>query len=35
VNILLEELGLKYTVHAIDISKNVQKEDWFLDINRA
>lgn len=35
VNILLEELGLKYTVHSIDISKNVQKEEWFLKINRA
>jgi len=31
---MLEELGLKYTVHKIDISKNVQKEPWFLDINR-
>lgn len=35
VNILLEELGLKYTVHSIAISKNVQKEEWFLKINRA
>lgn len=33
INILLEELGLDYTVHGIDISKNVQKEDWFLAIN--
>ena len=33
VSILLEELGLKYETKAIDISKNVQKEDWFLKIN--
>lgn len=35
VNILCEELGLNYTVHNIEISKNVQKEDWYLEINRA
>ncbi|KAF2161760.1 hypothetical protein M409DRAFT_69564 [Zasmidium cellare ATCC 36951] len=29
----LEELGLKYEVTHIDISKNTQKEQWFLDIN--
>ena len=29
----LEELGLEYTAHAIDLSKNVQKEDWFLALN--
>lgn len=34
VSIVLEELGLKYQVEPIDISKNVQKEDWFLRINR-
>ena len=34
ISCMLEELGLKYTVHKIDISKNVQKEPWFLDINR-
>ncbi|KAI1080690.1 glutathione S-transferase GstA [Whalleya microplaca] len=33
VSILLEELGLKYQVTAIDISKNTQKEPWFLEIN--
>ncbi|KAK8206641.1 Glutathione S-transferase 2 [Zalaria obscura] len=33
VNCLLEELGLGYTVHKIDIAKNVQKEEWFLKIN--
>ncbi|RYP42357.1 hypothetical protein DL767_000279 [Monosporascus sp. MG133] len=33
VSILLEELGLKYDVTAIDISKNTQKEPWFLEIN--
>lgn len=32
-SILLEELGLPYEVHAIDISKNTQKEPWFLEIN--
>ncbi|KAF3770934.1 glutathione S-transferase [Cryphonectria parasitica EP155] len=33
VSILLEELGLSYQTTSIDITKNVQKEDWFLDIN--
>ncbi|KAH8842389.1 hypothetical protein MCOR27_003617 [Pyricularia oryzae] len=33
VSILLEELGLEYQVTKIDIMKNVQKEQWFLDIN--
>ncbi|KAH8664177.1 glutathione S-transferase [Xylariales sp. PMI_506] len=33
VSILLEELGLKYETIAIDISKNIQKEPWFLEIN--
>ncbi|KAK2605012.1 hypothetical protein N8I77_007892 [Diaporthe amygdali] len=33
VNICLEELGLDYQVHKIDIAKNVQKEPWFLEIN--
>lgn len=35
VSITLEELGLKYETHKIDISKNEQKEDWFLRINRT
>lgn len=34
VHIALEELGLNYEVHKIDISKNIQKEPWFLEINR-
>ncbi|ROW06079.1 hypothetical protein VMCG_04566 [Cytospora schulzeri] len=33
VSILLEELGLQYETTAVDISKGVQKEDWFLEIN--
>lgn len=33
VSILLEELGLKYNVHRIDLSKGVQKEKWFLEMN--
>ncbi|KAK1654939.1 glutathione S-transferase [Colletotrichum phormii] len=33
VSILLEELGLDYQVTPIDISKNTQKEPWFLEIN--
>lgn len=31
--IVLEELGLQYKVEKVDISKNTQKEQWFLDIN--
>lgn len=31
--VVLEELGLKYSVVAIDMGKNEQKEPWFLDIN--
>ena len=33
VSILLEELELKYNLHKIDLSKNVQKEKWFLSLN--
>ncbi|KAK4127964.1 glutathione S-transferase [Parathielavia appendiculata] len=33
VSMLLEALGLPYKVTAIDISKNTQKEPWFLEIN--
>jgi len=33
ISILLEELGLPYKTHKIDISKNTQKEDWFRAIN--
>lgn len=32
-SITLEELGLPYKVENIQISKNVQKEHWFLRIN--
>lgn len=35
VSITLEELGLKYETHKIDISTNAQKEDWYLRINRG
>ncbi|KAF2101363.1 glutathione S-transferase [Rhizodiscina lignyota] len=33
ISITLEELGLPYKVQKIDISKNTQKEPWFLEIN--
>lgn len=33
INILLEELSLSYTVHAINIAKNEQKTPSFLSIN--
>ncbi|KAK5020142.1 Glutathione S-transferase 2 [Cryomyces antarcticus] len=33
ISITLEELGLPYNVHKIDISKNTQKEPFFLEIN--
>ncbi|KAK5685171.1 Glutathione S-transferase 2 [Elasticomyces elasticus] len=33
ISITLEELDLKYEWTKIDISKNTQKEQWFLDIN--
>lgn len=33
ISITLEELGLPYTVKKIEISKNTQKEEWFLKIN--
>ncbi len=32
-SVTLEELELPYRVHAIDLSKNVQKEEWFLALN--
>ena len=31
--IVLEELGVPYEVQAINIMKNEQKEDWYLEIN--
>ncbi|KAH8595603.1 putative disulfide bond reductase yfcG [Bisporella sp. PMI_857] len=33
ISITLEELGLPYKVTKIEISKNTQKEPWFLEIN--
>ena len=33
VAILLEELGVPYTVRALSLAKNEQKEAWFLAIN--
>lgn len=30
VSILLEETGLPYTVKPIDLSKGVQREEWYL-----
>jgi glutathione S-transferase len=33
ITLALEELNLKYTTHTIDLWKNAQKEDWFLEIN--
>ncbi len=32
-SILVEELQTPYKVHAISLSKNEQKEEWFLKIN--
>lgn len=32
---VLEALGLKYETNHIDISKNTQKEEWYLKINRT
>lgn len=33
VSILLEELGLEYLVHKINMGKNEQKESWFIRLN--
>jgi len=33
ISIALEELGLPYNVHAIDLGSGEQKEPWFLKIN--
>jgi len=33
ISIALEELGIPYRVHKVDITKNTQKEPWFLEIN--
>ena len=32
VSVLLEEIGMAYTTHHVDIMKGDQKEDWFLKI---
>ena len=32
-SILLEELQIPYKIHAINLSKVEQKEDWFVKIN--
>jgi glutathione S-transferase len=32
-SVTLEELALPYEVHAIEMSKGMQKEPWFLKIN--
>ena len=32
-SIVLEELEIPYKVHTINMSKNEQKEEWFLKIN--
>lgn len=33
ISIALEELGFEYNARNIDLGKNEQKEDWYLDIN--
>lgn len=33
VSIALEELGLDYETHPIDLDKKVQKEPWYLELN--
>jgi glutathione S-transferase len=33
VSVLLEEIGMEYTVHHVDIFEGTQKEDWYLKIN--
>ncbi len=33
VSIALEEMGLAYTVRAIDLGRKEQKEPWYLEIN--
>ncbi len=32
-SVTLEELGIPYKVHAIELSKQTQKEPWFLELN--
>jgi len=33
VSIALEELGIPYTVHKLDLSKGEQKQDWYVRLN--
>jgi GSH-dependent disulfide-bond oxidoreductase len=33
VSIALEEMGIPYTVHTLDLSKGEQKQDWYLRLN--
>lgn len=33
ISIMLEETGLDYEVHHIDLAAREQKEDWYLEIN--
>jgi GSH-dependent disulfide-bond oxidoreductase len=33
ISIALEELALPYTLHALELSNNEQKQEWFLAIN--
>ena len=33
ISIALEELELTYTLHALELSTNEQKQPWFLAIN--
>ncbi|MEX2482021.1 MAG: glutathione S-transferase N-terminal domain-containing protein [Gammaproteobacteria bacterium] len=32
VSVLLEEIGMPYTTHHVDIMKGMQKEDWFVKL---
>jgi len=32
VSVLLEEIGMAYTTHHVDIMKGAQKEAWFLTL---
>jgi GSH-dependent disulfide-bond oxidoreductase len=32
-SVTLEELGLPYTVHAVNLGANEQKQEWFLQLN--
>ncbi|MFB6351430.1 MAG: glutathione S-transferase family protein [Bradymonadaceae bacterium] len=33
ISIMLEEIGLDYEVHHLDLAAREQKEDWYLEIN--